>query len=489
MRNAIKWFVTGTIVTSSFVGGFNLDALKMAPQNPNAARWQMQTAPPVLLSRLFAPASAQAQSTNLNPTETYAEVLNIIRQNYYNPAGGEKPDQTKLTFAAIDGMLSAIGDRYTEFWDPKEYKENMQETTGNFVGIGARLDLTKDKRVIIIEPIENSPAIRAGILPGDIITAVDGKAIFGQPLQKVIEQIRGPESTMVKITIERSGKPVTYTLRRAVVHTPVVESRMEDKQGKIGYISLAMFNEQSDVQFDKALQKLETQGMKALVFDLRGNPGGLLNIAQDVASRFIENGPVVWVKERSGRMTALYVEQNKHRSKLSQGAYPVVVLINGSSASASEIVSGAIQDAGTGYLLGTKTYGKGLVQTIIPLADESAVKITTQHYYTRDKHDINIKRDDEGNPISGTGGVHPDIWVDFTEKDYEAQREVLRQDPQNRAAVNKLDPQLRRAVTVLKDKLAGKPFPPSEKDKPEPKTEKQTAKAKPASTGKGQNAR
>jgi carboxyl-terminal processing protease len=471
MRNAIKWFVTGTVVASAFVGGFNADAMKLSRQNFGAARWQMQTTPPVLLSRLLGPSAAHAQDTELVPTDTYVQTLGIIKDNYYNPAGGEKPDSTKLTYAAIDGMLAAIGDRYTEFWTPKEYKDNMQETTGNFVGIGARLDVTKDKKVIIVEPIENSPAIRAGILPGDIIIAVDGKNIYGQPLQKVIDQIRGPEGTQVKITIERKSKPTVYTLRRAVVHTPVVESWMEDSPNKVGYISLAMFNEQSDIQFDAALQKLEAQGMKALVFDLRNNPGGLLTVAQDLASRFIPNGPIVWVKEKSGRMTALQVEANKHRGKLSTGAYPTIVLVNGNSASASEIVSGALQDSGAAYLLGNRTYGKGLVQTIIPLADDSAVKITTQHYFTRDKHDINIKRDVDGTAQSNTGGVHPDIFVDFTEKDYEAQREVLRTDPQNRAGARKLDPQLRRAVAVLKDKIAGKPFPPSEKDKPDPKEE------------------
>jgi carboxyl-terminal processing protease len=459
MRTVIKGFVAVSVVAAGFLGGFTADTLREAPHNLSAARWKLGTVPPAQLANLLRPAVAQAQNDELDPPDTYQAVLNTVRAQYYpgTTTDRDKLGVTKLTYAAIDGMLASLKDPYTVFYTPKEYKDMLQEQSGNpFVGIGARLDLTKDKRVIVIEPIDGSPAARAGVQAGDIITAVDGKAVFGKKLDDVIDHIRGEEGTFVRLTVERKGKPVQFSLKRAMVNSPVVDSWMEDDASKIGYIRLLMFNEQADQQFDRALAKLEKQGMRALVFDLRDNPGGLLNIAQDIASRFIKNGPIVWVKEKSGRMSSLDVEMDKHRGKLSTGSYPVVVLVNGNSASSSEIVSGAIQDSGAGVLVGTRTYGKGLVQTIIPLAGDSAVKITTQHYYTRNKNDINVKRDEEGHTVGGSGGILPNYPVDFTDQQYEALREVTRTDPQNKAAIHKKDPQLQKGIAVLKAKLAAR---------------------------------
>lgn len=457
MRNVIKGFVAVSVVATGFLCGFNADALTVAPRNLAAASWQLKAAPSLLLSRLLQPASARAagKSDDPAPTDAYFAVMNTIRADYYNPTAAQRPSATKLTYSAIDGMLATLKDRYTEFWTPEEYKKNMEETSGNFVGIGARLDVTKDKRVIIIEPIENSPAIKKGVLPGDIIVAVDDKPVLGLDLQEVIKKIRGERKTPVKLTLERKGqaRPVQVTIVRDVVHSPIVEYRMEDDAARIGYIRLEMFNEQADQQFGAALQRLEKKGMRALIFDLRDNPGGLLNIAQDIASRFVEKGPIVWVKEKSGRMSSLNVDKQKHNARLDVDHYPVVVLVNGGSASASEIVSGAIKDYNLGTLLGTTTYGKGLVQTIIPLGDDSAVKITTQHYYTPNKNDINKKLDATGKQISG--GIKPDIEVEFTEKDLEARRDALRNNPQDRAAADKFDPQLQKALSVLREKMAG----------------------------------
>ena len=458
-RRAIKAFLATSVLLVAFLCGFNISLFRTAlaggQSGPAAALWRARTLPP-LLARALRPASASAEDDEgLGPVETYQKTLALIRSDYYRPRA-DRPNATRLTYAAIDGMIATIGDRYTEFWTPDEYRDNLQETTGNFVGIGARLDTTRDKRVVIIEAIENSPAARAGILPGDIIAGVNGKALLGADVMKVIGQIKGPEGSLVKLTIERKGKPILFNLRRAVVHTPIVEARMEDPARGIGYISLGMFNEQADTQFDAALQKLEKQGMKALVFDLRNNPGGLLQVAQDLASRFIPDGPIVWVKEKNGRMSSLNVEGDRHRSPLYKGAYPVVLLVNGSSASASEIVAGAIQDAHAATLVGTRTYGKGLVQTIIPLENDAAVKITTQHYFTRDKHDINVHRDPDGRPASTNGGVVPDVVVEFTERDIAAQREALRTNPQDKTAADRLDPQLRRGLDILTAKLAGR---------------------------------
>jgi carboxyl-terminal processing protease len=451
-RNALRGLMASSILASGFLCGFNVSLIRTAREGGSAA-----VRPAALLSRVFRPDTASASSSgdSLVPTDAYQRVLGIIKRTYAGGGGAPTTDLTtkKLTYAAIDGMLATVGDRYTEFWTPQEYDDNMQETTGNFVGIGASLDVTPDKKIVIIEPIDGSPAARAGIQAGDIVTHVNGRAIIGQDLQAVIASIRGAENTYVKLTVQRNGRPILFNLKRSVVHSPVVEWRMADPVRKIGYIQLGMFNEQADVQFDAALAKLERQGMKALIFDLRDNPGGLLQVAQDLASRFVESGAIVWVKEKNGRMSPLNVEPEKHRSPLYKGEYPVAVLVNGGSASAAEIVAGAIQDSGAGLLLGNRTYGKGLVQTIMPLADKSAVKITTQHYFTRDKHDINIKRDDAGRPLTNSGGIAPDVPVDFTDKDFAAQRESVRRDPRNKAAADRLDPQMRRALEVLAKEL------------------------------------
>ncbi|MDX1933392.1 MAG: S41 family peptidase [Capsulimonadales bacterium] len=456
MRVFIKGFVAISVAATSFLCGFTADTLKEAPRNLPAAQWRLATLPTAALAGLLTPKPAHADDTDLPPSETYEAVLNIIRNHYYSgnsPADQNRRSVTKLTYAAIDGMLLSLNDRYTEFITPREYKEMLQEQSGNFVGIGTTLDLNRDRRIIVVEPIEGSPAAKAGMLPGDILSAIDGKSITGLGIDDVIARIRGEEGTPVRVTVERRGKPLTFTMRRAVVNSPLVRWRMEDEAGKIGYIRLDNFYEQADSQFDQAVSRLEKQGMKALIFDLRDNPGGLLNMAQDIASRFLPEGPVVWVKEKNGALHSLDVDPTKHRGKLSTGAYPIVLLVNGGSASASEIVAGALQDGKVAALVGTRTYGKGLVQTIIPLNGDAAVKITTQHYFTRARHDINVRRDEEGHPLANTGGIIPDVVTDLTDADYARQREVIRNDPQNRAAINKLDPQLQKALEIVRAKL------------------------------------
>lgn len=465
MRRFFQSFLATTLVGAAFVGGFTVDTLQGAPgRSPRATLGLLQTLPPALLARALQPAFARAQDTSaaLEPTDTFFSVMNTIRGDYYNPqAAGETvktaPAATKLTYAAINGMLGSIKDKYTEFWEPEEYRQNIEETKGDFVGIGAELGLTKDKKVMIIEPIDGSPAKKKGVLPGDVIVRVDDKPVVGLNIDQVIERIRGEAGTPVGLTLLRTDKdgaekPVQFSITRAVVHSPTVKWRMFDKEAGIGYIKLSMFNEQADPQFAAALARLEGQNMKALIFDLRNNPGGLLTSAQDVASRFVDSGPVVWVKDKV-RRTPIDVEPAKHDGRLNKNAYPVVVLVNGGSASASEIVSGAIKDTKAGTLVGTTTYGKGLVQTIMPVGEDAAVKITTQHYYTPAGTDINKKFDEKtGKQISG--GVKPDIEVELTEKDGEAMRDALRANPLDRTAGDKLDPQLTKAVEVLKEKLA-----------------------------------
>ncbi len=479
--NGIRKIITGIAIASvigvGFAGGATSDLIGLIPTpSGDAALVQLEVAPRVLAERLSmatGPALASAQGPSaVSPIQTYLTVRDTILTQHANPPADPKVVKEwprKLQDVAIKGMVGAVGDVYTEYWTPDEFKKQMESTNGSFFGIGARLDV-KDHKPLIIEPIPGSPAMMKGILAGDQILAVNGKSAVisnEQSLDEVIKRIKGPKGTKVTITIERKGrKPFDVTIVRDMVVSPVIESWMQDEERKIGYIRLDQFTENADEQFAAALSKLEAQGMKALLFDLRGNPGGLLNVARDLASRFLESGPVVWTKQRQGEMESLDVDPGKHRGRLHTGAYPVVVLVNGGSASASEIVSGAIQDGGVGFLVGTRTFGKGLVQTILPLGDRTgALKITTQQYYTRAKNDINLKRDEDGNPIGGSGGIRPDKIVVESEKDIEAQRTVMRENPGNRRLVAQISPQVKEAVQILRNRLDGKPFPESEKNK------------------------
>jgi carboxyl-terminal processing protease len=276
-------------------------------------------------------------------------------------------------------------------------------------------------------------------MAGDIILKVDDKAVLGMDITKVVSLIRGNPHTPVTLTIARKGAtaPVKITIIRDYVHQEVVVWKMIDPVHKIGYIALFQFNEESDPQIDHALTELQKQGMKALVFDLRGNPGGLLNVAQDVASRFVDSGPIVWEKERGVDMHSLNVEIKQHNHP----QYPLAVLVNSGSASAAEITSGAIKDNKTGVLIGETTFGKGLVQTVIPLPDHSAVAITTAHYYTPAKHDINHI------------GIIPDIQITLSPENEKGINDYATNHPGDTLDL-KDDVQLQKGISHLVSQLA-----------------------------------
>ncbi|MCX8052947.1 MAG: S41 family peptidase [Armatimonadetes bacterium] len=362
-----------------------------------------------------------ASSKPLPIIESYSATLERLKADYY----GAKIDEKKLTYNAIRGMLHALDDPFTRFLDPEEYKKMREENEGNFTGIGAQLDTNDNGEVYVKEPLPGTPAMRAGIKANDVIIAVDGKPIKDKDIQEVVKMIRGPEGTKVKLTLRRPkvSRYITKVITREVVAFQMVKWRMLDEKNGIGYVRLYQFNEKCDEQFDKALTDLERKHVKGLVLDLRANPGGLLQAAVDIGSRFIESGPIVIIQERGGERRPLYVEEEKHNHK----RYPLVVLVDQHSASAAEIVSGAIKDDGVGTLVGVKTFGKGRVQTIMPLEDGSAVAITTAKYLTPNGTDIHKK------------GIEPDIKVEATE-DFDPN------DP-------KTDVQLAKAVDVLKVKM------------------------------------
>ena len=373
---------TAALLGIAFVGGVTFHDLR-GVQSIDALRTVVDLVPQRLSAALIT--AAHGQSEAYSPAQTYADVLTTLKSGYY----GKEIDPTQMTYNGIRGMMGALHDRYTRFMDPAAFKSFEQENQGDFVGIGALLGTNKAQQIYVVRPLPNGPAIRAKVMAGDIILKVNGKSTLKLKDTDVVEMIHGEPNTKVTLTLLRNGHPIVISMIRAHVQPEVVRHAMIDPARKIGYISLSVFNEESDVQIGKALTDLEGQGMRGLVFDLRENPGGLLDIAREVASRFVPKGPIVWIKDKSETMvtmTSLDVDTNQ---QINHKRFPLVVLVNGDSASSSEIVSGAIKDTGAGILVGEKTFGKGLVQTIKDLPDGSAVAITTQHYYTARKHDIN----------------------------------------------------------------------------------------------------
>jgi carboxyl-terminal processing protease len=345
---------------------------------------------------------------------------------------------SQITYAAIAGVLGSVKDRYTVFLSPKEYaalNEGLDGTSFGGVGISYSVD-DKTHFLHVENVILDGPSDKAGIQSDDYITAIDGKSttqIFEGATtlevqqKRVTQALRGDPGTRVRLTIQRSGKllePVTIT--RQTIHQPSVSSKM--LPGSIGYVDLAVFGATTAQELSTALKRLDSQGAKAYVLDLRYNGGGYLNAAVDVASKFISSGPIVSVKSRAGTDTEYDAENTAIAPR------PLAVLVNQYTASASEITAGAIQDSGVGTLVGVKTFGKGVVQTIFPMRDGSAVKITTARYFTPKGRDINAV------------GIEPEIKSEIP-KDQKIRPGDIAQDPQLVAALNFINGRIAQAAT------------------------------------------
>lgn len=420
MKTLRSALVVALLLVVAFGLGFYVPDVRANGLNLDRWRASIELMPQRL--QTLAGQSPDPNTRTLPLIDTYSDVMEWLKSDYY---GTKAVNERELTYDAIRGMLHALGDPFTRFMDPDSYKKMSEENKGVFAGIGAQLEVNKKDEVFVKEPLPRTPAFRAGIKARDVILAVDGKSIKNIDILEVVKKIRGPAGTKVRLTLARPGvaKPFDKVIVREQVEFPMVKSNMADEKAKIGYVRLYQFNEMSDERLDEALTKLETQHIKGLVLDLRSNPGGLLNVAVDIASRFLESGPVVIIQERGGQRNPCYVKEDKHDHK----RYPLAVLVDKSSASASEIVSGAIKDDGVGTLVGTTTFGKGRVQTILPLPDLSAVAITTAKYLTPKGTDIHKK------------GIAPDIEI-------EAAEDLDPTDP-------KTDNQLAAAVEVVKVKL------------------------------------
>src|SRR6186713_2308123 len=340
---------------------------------------------------------ARSQSASAANSEIYrqldlfGEVLERVRSDYV-----EKPEDAKLIESAINGMLAAL-DPHSAYLNPKHFRDMQVQTRGEFGGLG--IEVTMENGVVkVVSPIEDTPASRAGIQSGDLITHLDKEQILGLTLQEAVEKMRGPVNSGITLTIVRKGTedPFDVKVVRDVIHINPVKYSAE---GDVGYIRVTTFNEQTTANLQKAIEDLKKQigpKLKGYVIDLRNNPGGLLDQAISVSDTFLDRGEVVSTRGRNADETQRF---NAQKGDLSDGK-PVVVLINGGSASASEIVAGALQDHKRATVIGTRSFGKGSVQTIIPLGSgNGALRLTTARYFTPSGRSIQAK------------GISPDIEV------------------------------------------------------------------------------
>jgi carboxyl-terminal processing protease len=342
---------------------------------------------------------------------------------------GKKVGERELAYAAIKGMLQSLRDRWTVFLDPKEFKNFNSALDGsNYAGVGIVIQIDPaSKRIGVEQTMDASPATKAGVVAGDVMISIDGHDTTGLSLLQAATLLRGKAGTPVTIILQRPGAPapISVTLKRDFVRTPSVLARM--LPGNIGYVQVIVFGSSTGQELDEALTRLDKAGAAGYIMDLRNNGGGYLNAAVDVSSKFVAEGPIVSIDSRSKPLTTFDAENTAITPR------PLVVLVNQFTASASEITSGAIQDSGAGTIVGNRTFGKGVVQTVYPLPDGSAIKITTARYLTPSGRDLNAV------------GINPDVTVPFV-------------DPQNVGQLE-TDGQLRRAVEIVRSQLAASPAP------------------------------
>ena len=349
------------------------------------------------------------------------ELYNTIDDYYLNEI-----DNNKLQDGIYKGMVDSLGDQYTVYYNTEEYKQFTTSSSGTYCGIGVAVSQNASTGAItVVKTFKKGPGEKEGMLPGDIIYKVKGKKIEGLELSKVVSQIKGEEGTYVKVTVLRDGKEIEFNLERRKLEIDTVTYRIEEKDGKkIGYIAVSEFDEVTASQFKNAIAELEKEGIKGLVIDLRDNPGGLLDVTCEMLDRMIKKGILVYTVDKNGKRIDEEATDNLSSDK------PVAILVNGNSASASEVFSGAMKDYNVATLVGTKTFGKGIVQSIVPFGDGSAMKVTVSRYYTPN-----------GINIHGTG-IEPDVEVKLDEK-------AIKDGKLDRKEDNQLD----KALDVITDKL------------------------------------
>lgn len=340
---------------------------------------------------------------------------------YYNEIDREKQEE-----ALYDGIMQGLDDPYAGYYTPEEFSELQEDSSGEYVGVGALLTQGTDKLVTVVRPLKGSPAEEAGLLAEDVIVEVDDKSVEGVELELVVKWIRGEENTTAHLYVYRPSTQeyLDFYITRRVVENYTVSSEMLDDQ--IAYIKVDQFNENTDEEFDEQLEALRKQSAKGVIIDLRDNPGGLVSSVVNMCNSIMSEGVIVSTKDRNGKQTSCYKADNEKSCDL-----PIVVLVNGNSASASEIFSGAMQDTGNATIVGVQTYGKGIVQSVIPLSDGSAIKLTVAKYFTPNENDIH------------TVGITPDVIVELPD------------GRENAVNIDRAeDTQLDKAIEILMEKMA-----------------------------------
>ncbi len=377
-----------------------------------AGRWSDGSAPAVIAG----PPATGARSELDTEFGIFWEAMDLLYRDYY----GERPAPDDATYGAIRGVLSELDDPNTSFMTPEEAQFFRESLEGSFEGIGARVEWVPEFQALrVTEPFENQPAWNAGVRRNDLITHVDGESLEGSNLSEGVNRIRGDKGTTVTLTLVREGvaEPFDVEVVRDRIETPTIATERLGPNGEIAYLQLTVFNEQAGTLVEQAVQRAQEEGAAAMILDLRGNTGGLLREAVKVASVFLEDQVVLYERFSDGGEE---VYRTTGESDLAADV-PLVVLVNGGSASASEIVAGALQDAGRATLVGETTFGKGSVQLPHSLSDGSIMRVTVARWFTPDNRSID-----------GVG-LAPDVLVELTEE--------------QRAAAE--DPQLDRAVDLL----------------------------------------
>lgn len=362
----------------------------------------------VIMVAVFVAAGVYVAS-NYKHISNLIKVVAIVRTQSLYPA-----DSAQMIDGAITGIVDSLDDPYSVYLEPKTFAMLQEQVKGSFGGLGILVGI-KDNSLTVVRAYEGTPAARAGIEAGDVIVGINDTDAGGIDLETAITLMRGPVGSTINLTVNRASSPLQFTIAREEISIPTVEGRVIDGSG-VGYIFISQFTERTPEEMTAALANLQESEIKGLILDLRDNPGGELLSAVNVARNFISQGPIVYIDYRTGK--DLELPSGGQTINL-----PLVVLINGGSASAAEILAGAVKDTGAGTLVGTKTFGKGVVQTLYQLDNGAGLKLTTARYLTPNKNDINKK------------GIEPDVPV----------------QPQ----APPLDPQLDKAFEIIMQKIAG----------------------------------
>jgi carboxyl-terminal processing protease len=398
----------------------------------HSVRAALQDSPKAIVDEVWQLVNREYVDSSFNKQDWIAIRQNLLGKDY---------SSREQAYVAIRQALEKLGDPYTRFMDPKQYEALTNQTSGEVSGIGIRMELNeKNKRLTVVEAIENSPALKAGVKAGDQILAIDGKSTELMKADDASKLIRGKSGTAVTLRLGREGQsPFDVKLTRATIEVPTVRYTLKQEgKRRIGYIRLREFSAHASSQMRRAIRNLNAQKVDGFVLDLRSNPGGLLQASIEIARMWLDNGAIVKTVDRKGGSDTTKANHTAMTNR------PLVILVDNNSASASEILTGALKDNNRAIVVGSQTFGKALVQSVHELTDGSGVAVTIAHYYTPKGTDINHK------------GIAPDIKLDLTE----AQQRQLAANPDLLGTQN--DPHYTRALSILSTNSLALPLPQKE---------------------------